>query len=277
MIISIQETHLALPPGYSTDGASEILAIGDIHGMGDHLEEILDHVDGKVPMNGERTVVFLGDLIDRGPQSLRCLDLALSTHNRPYVGRVIGLAGNHENMLRLSLATDKSALATSTAFEIWCANGGVSMLREMQEFTGSALRPGEIRTFLAGPRMEWLVGLQSHFASNNVLFVHAGVHPDMPLKQFLQLPWDASLHNLDEDCHWAWIREPFLDAVPGNGHHGCFVIHGHSPIGLSDQTTTQQQIDRFRLNLDGGTFAIGMTRAALISESEITLIDCWEA
>lgn len=275
--ISIHETSLTLPQGFRTEDSSDILAIGDIHGMADHLAAILDYADGRAPSACNRIVVFMGDLIDRGPQSLRALDLALSAHQRPNVSQVIGLAGNHENMLRLSIARDKSRLVTSSAFEIWRANGGETVLQEIMEITGSAQDAESLEAFLEGPRAAWLAALQSHYFSGNLLFVHAGIHPDTPPHQYLGQPWDVPLHNLDEDYHWAWIREPFLEAVPTHGHHGYFVVHGHSPVGVGDVATTQQQIGRFRLNLDGGSFATGITRAAIIVGQHITLLDCWQS
>ena len=71
-----------------------ILAVGDIHGMYDKLIALMD----KVQFNpDEDLLIFLGDYIDRGQQSLECLDYVMNLQKQ-YPERVICLKGNHEAM-----------------------------------------------------------------------------------------------------------------------------------------------------------------------------------
>lgn len=56
-----------------------ILAVGDIHGMYDKLIKLMDKVQFDP---AEDLLVFLGDYIDRGPQSLECLDYVINLKQR---------------------------------------------------------------------------------------------------------------------------------------------------------------------------------------------------
>ena len=71
-----------------------ILAVGDIHGMYGKLIALME----KVKFNPEEDIlIFLGDYIDRGPQSLECLDYVMDLYKQ-YPERVVPLLGNHEAM-----------------------------------------------------------------------------------------------------------------------------------------------------------------------------------
>ncbi len=72
----------------------KIFAIGDIHGCYDRLKTLM----GKIPIDGLRdTLVFIGDYIDRGPNSVEVVDYLIQLKNR--VPETIFLKGNHEDML----------------------------------------------------------------------------------------------------------------------------------------------------------------------------------
>src|ERR1700757_4632643 len=62
------------------------------------------------------------------------------------------------------------------------------------------------------PRVRaWLESLRASWRSADVLFVHAGVNPQVELEAFLTVPWNMPLARLAEDRHWAWVRWPFLE------------------------------------------------------------------
>lgn len=72
--------------------------IGDIHGHADELEELLLHLDYTKSTHGhyshpERTVIFLGDFIDRGPKQLETLDTVMPMIQH---GAALSIMGNHE-------------------------------------------------------------------------------------------------------------------------------------------------------------------------------------
>ncbi len=113
--------------------------------------------------------------------------------------------------------------------------------------------------------LDWLRALRPHARSGEVLFVHAGVNPKMPLESFLARPWDEPLDRLEERAHWAWVRGPFLDHKPsGEGFSGYFVVHGHTPLDRGHTKGHAEQAQRFRLNLDGGSAVTKQAKMAIL-------------
>ena len=113
--------------------------------------------------------------------------------------------------------------------------------------------------------LNWLRGLRAYYLSGGLLFVHAGINPAIDLHSFLNAPWLTPLRAFDESRHWAWVREPFLRHKPGaTGFSGYFVVHGHTPRDAGCAPLVKDQIARFRLNLDAGSFYTGEAKLALI-------------
>lgn len=241
--------------------------------MADQLNMLLDEFDQIPPTALQRTIIYLGDLIDRGPNSLRAIDLAIETQNRRHVDAVIALAGNHENMLRLAISNSHPESVRDNAARIWISNGGITVLNELIDQNHNISNDTSIRIALGEKRISWLNNLNAAHHNGNLTFVHAGIHPEANIEEFLGRPWDIPLTNLREDRHWAWIREPFLNHRPEQPAHGKFIVHGHSIIARTDNTSNTEQISRFRLNLDGGSFINGVIRAALFSQDSVTLYE----
>ncbi|PZQ94674.1 MAG: hypothetical protein DI533_21725 [Cereibacter sphaeroides] len=263
-------TERSFEIGFVCDPSEELIAIGDIHGYADLLDELLDQIAKISPVPGRvRTVVLLGDLIDRGSQSLRALDLAIGAAER--LGCVVvGLLGNHEQFLRVALEEIDgiSDLAAAT----WVRNGGGAVIQELAaEFPGKDL---DVPTALGAARLMWLKSLQSHYESGDVIAVHAGLNPTISRAEFLSQNWLVNFRMLDEDAHWAWVREPFLDhtPAPGAGHHGMFVVHGHSPPHY-EPAQLEEQVRRARVNLDGGSYSTGRARMLRIVGHQATLFE----
>ena len=113
------------------------------------------------------------------------------------------------------------------------ANGGD---RTVAEFLKTGEQPKDLAELLTLARaslpprvLAWLSSLKPSWRSGQVLFVHAGVNPQVELETFLAVPWNMPLDKLDEDRHWAWVRWPFLEHRPMDGFGGFFVVHGHTP------------------------------------------------
>ncbi|MBE7219662.1 MAG: metallophosphoesterase [Caulobacteraceae bacterium] len=242
---------------------NEIFAIGDIHGGADLLAALLEHARTQPRQAAQRTIVQLGDLIDRGPRTLATLDLMAEAARLAAADTAIGLMGNHEQMLVFALSG--MGYRQAQIYELWIDNGGAAVLRECFGAKWRQ-RPAALREAL-GSRLDLLRGLRSHWRSGDVLFVHAGLAPDMSAETFLAKPWDEGFATPSEDEHWSWIRAPFLQAA---SHHGLFVCHGHSPHdGL--QVPPAAAIARHRLNLDVGSTRTGMARMARFVDSRVTL------
>ncbi len=115
--------------------------------------------------------------------------------------------------------------------------------------------------------LAWLASLSASWRSGQVLFVHAGVNPQVELEAFLAAPWNMALAKLDEDRHWAWVRRPFLDHRPGtDGFSGFFVVHGHTPNDARPKASHADQIAGYRLNLDAGSAMTGIAKMAIIRD-----------
>lgn len=264
----IHSETFSLPFACAED--DELILIGDVHGCANQLEALLDQVAEMPTAPGRRRkLIFLGDLIDRGPASLRALDLAIGAKDRTGADEVIGLMGNHEQMLKIALIDEDDPISKLAA-DIWLGNGGTRVIGEIMEANPG--RSLDVPSSLGADRVAWLDGLVSHHISGQILAVHAGVHPMIPLDGFLAAHWAVNFRQFREEAHWAWVRAPFLDHMPapGDGHHGHFVVHGHTTPS-HDRTSLHAQIARSRLNLDGGSFASGEVRMARIVGTDCTL------
>ena len=258
---------LTLPRAVEPD--VEIVVVGDIHGRADLLDALLGAVAATPLGEPVRRLVFTGDLVDRGPDSLGALKLAREGGELIGAAETIGLMGNHEILMRMALDPAVPPKVGQAALRVWLGNGGGAVVEQLLD-----ARPpkGEARRALEALRsatpewvLAWLAGLRPHYRSGDVLFVHAGINPKQPLETALARPWDEPLDQLDDRAHWAWVRGPFLDYKPGeNGFSGYFVVHGHTPLDRGSTRSHAEQVARFRLNLDGGSAMTGVAKMAIL-------------
>lgn len=203
-------------------------AIGDIHGCSDLLDALLDRIDAHA--NGrERRLVFLGDYIDRGPDSAAVLR-TISRLQWSEPDRVTCLMGNHERMLLDALTTEESALH-------WLANGGEATLDSFGAREAADL---------PRPILDWIEGLPTLHSDAMHWYVHAGLRPGIPAQ--------------DSDDHdRLWIRDSFLDREHDFGRH---VVHGHTP-----QRNGRPERLRYRTNLDTGAVYGGALTAGVFTDA----------
>jgi serine/threonine protein phosphatase 1 len=275
MSVVVERRGFLLPLGVSPE--AEVFAVGDIHGRSDLLVALIDEAAREPKLRDKRTIVFLGDLVDRGSDSLGAIDLAMAAKARIGADEAIALMGNHEGMMRLALDPETPLDDAIDALETWIANGGD---RTMAEFVKTEEPPEYLDDMLTEARSSlpprvhaWLSSLRASWRSGQVLFVHAGVNPQAELETFLAVPWNTPLAKLDEDRHWAWVRRPFLDHRPGpEGFSGFFVIHGHTPNDARPKASHADQIAGFRLNLDAGSVLTGIAKMAIIRDRHAEVI-----
>jgi serine/threonine protein phosphatase 1 len=274
MSVAIERRGFSLPLGVSPE--AEIFVVGDIHGRSDLLAALIDEAAREPKLRDTRAIVFLGDLVDRGPDSLGAIDLAIGAKARVGADEAIALMGNHETMMRLSLDPETPQDDAIDAFETWMANGGD---RTVAEFLKPGAQPKGLAELLTHARaslpprvLAWLSSLKPSWRSGQVLFVHAGVNPQVELETFLAAPWNMPLDTLDEDCHWAWVRWPFLKHRPIAGFGGFFVVHGHTPNDARRDPSHADQITGFRLNLDAGSAMTGVAKMAVLRDSQAEVI-----
>ncbi len=272
MAAVVDRRTFALPRSVAPD--VEVFAIGDLHGRTDLLRALLDEAALEPRRRERRVLVFLGDLVDRGPDSLGTIDLAIGGAAVIRADEAVFLMGNHEAMMRLALDPRSPWDHALEALQTWLRNGGGAVVREFARFDAVPHGPEELLTIIRVALPErirlWLGGLQANWRSDGALFVHAGVNPNIELERFLSRPWNTPLCDLDEDMHWAWVRWPFLEASPGkDGFGGYFVVHGHTPNDARRNASHEDQIRAFRLNLDAGSGRTGVAKMGVLRGDEV--------
>jgi serine/threonine protein phosphatase 1 len=208
---------------------AEILyAISDIHGRLDMLERAYDAIVAHAAGRPAR-VVFLGDAIDRGPQSKGCVDRLIAGAGAANFGPQIDLIGNHEAFLLAAVDGDERTA------ERWLANGGEETLRSY----GLAAPSLEalVGFHLPHSHVHWYGALRYAHETDTHIFVHAGLPPGATLAE--------ALATEEGRRHLIWIRHLFLDAEHDFGKH---IVHGHSPTGRVDF----HEDPPFRTNIDSG-------------------------
>ena len=128
MSVVVERRGFSLPLGVSPE--AEIFAVGDIHGRSDLLAALVDEAAREPKLRDKRTIVFLGDFVDRGPDSLGAIDLAMAAKARVGADEAIALMGNHETMMRLALDPETPWEDAIDAFDTWLGNGGDQTVAE---------------------------------------------------------------------------------------------------------------------------------------------------
>jgi serine/threonine protein phosphatase 1 len=237
----------AAPPGLT------LYVVGDIHGRSDLLYNLLRKIAfnaARLPPTEQRELIFLGDYIDRGPDSKGVLNLVLSTIAEHDFWRVTALKGNHEAALLQFLEdpglwptwSEFGARETLTSYGVTPPDrqaGEADWKRASREL--AAAMPIAHRTFLE--RLElWA-------ERGDYLCVHAGVRPGAPLT-------DQSEQDL------LWIREDFLRS---ERRLAKVIVHGHTPA-------EEAYLGDHRIGLDTGAYATGVLTAVKLQGADRTLI-----
>jgi serine/threonine protein phosphatase 1 len=176
-----------------------LYAIGDIHGSLEALERLMEKIS---PDLSRDRLLFVGDYIDRGPQSRGVVDYIIRLQNLAPPGQIICLKGNHEAMFLDFLAGGPA--------EMFLVNGGLATLDNYWEDDwldrdGLALPPDHARFYQ---------DLQPYYETPDYIFVHAGLKPGVPLPE-----------QVEDDL--LWIRGEFIASPEDFGRR---VIFGHTPF-----------------------------------------------
>jgi|KBSSwiStaDraftv2_1062776.scaffolds.fasta_scaffold229682_2 serine/threonine protein phosphatase 1 len=250
---------------FRVDGKS-VFAIGDVHGCADQLSSLIEQATELAASSATR-LIFLGDLICRGPSGLGALARWSAPSLDAAFAHVHRLAGNHEQLLMLSIGGGDVA---ESARSKWMTMDGDTFVNELRHNTGRPDAP-LTRSLVADAAgetvMQRLDNLEQHVRLGNVIFVHGGIDPARDAATALAAPWTVFGGN-----HWAWIQQPFLAWRGGFG--GLIVVHGHTPpakhrmlSGYPDPHVLQHD----RLCLDGGSALTGIVTAAQIEDGRYRL------
>jgi serine/threonine protein phosphatase 1 len=171
-------------------------AIGDIHGCHEQLLEMLATIESSWP--GGR-IVFLGDYVDRGPDSKAVVDRVMAGPTKPN-WEWTALKGNHEAMM-------VAAVKFGDHVAGWLENGGVETI---DPYDGQ----------IADTVLHWMEKLPVILVDPYRIFVHAGVDETQPLERQREqtLLWSRPVEGRSGQ-YW--------------GRHVC---HGHTPAAENPVT-----------------------------------------
>jgi serine/threonine protein phosphatase 1 len=221
-----------IPPG------RRVYAVGDIHGHLDLLDRLLASIEAddaaRPPMRA--TLLFLGDLVDRGPDSRGVIDRLMRL---PESGtECVFLSGNHDEVFARAAGGEREAMArlhrmggreTALSYGITAEEYDRGSFEDLAALLHSRV-PAEHVAFLRTLADSHQVG--------DYFFVHAGVRPRTPLRD-------------QKPEHLRWIRDEFLSS---RACHGAMVVHGH---------TVSEEVEMLpnRIGIDTGAFRTGRLTA----------------
>ena len=224
---------------------SRAYAVGDIHGRLDLLNDLLARIEEDIASrpSARNFIIFLGDLIDRGPESAGVVE-RLRTYRHDAVSTIF-LCGNHEEVLLRLLAGEAGILSSWVKFGgAECAESyGIEAATLDRLDETSALEA--IRANVPQSHSEFLQSFADTFRFGDYIFVHAGIRPGIALEE--QEPFDLR-----------WIRDPFLS---DDKEHGFVVVHGHTIVPAVEER-------RNRIGIDTGAYRSGILTALAIEEDQ---------
>lgn len=171
-------------------------AIGDIHGCIEPMRRLLTRIEA---YSSGGTVVFLGDYVDRGPDSKGVIDLVMDgPKNDGWVW--VALKGNHEDMM-------VGAIDGQYEMDWWVGNGGAQTILS---YEGKPIPE----------HVEWLRDLPLKHADQHRIYAHAGLDETVPFSE-------------QTEQTLLWSRKPPHYSGEYWGKH---LVHGHTPSDRNPQT-----------------------------------------
>ena len=220
-------------------------AIGDVHGEIGKLDRLIDHIREDVERLGAvHRIVFLGDLVDRGPDSRGVVERVKALCSS---GEAVAVKGNHEEMMLHALDQRESI-----GIYFWAENGGDETILSYVRANGYA---DDFRDAIDPEHVGWLRGLPAivRDEARKLVFVHGGIDP-------------ATFPNCTDEVRM-WTRsQKFFD--PGRWParpelEGVVVVHGHTPTHDFKPHSNPR-----RINVDTGACFGGPLTAAVLAPGE---------
>jgi serine/threonine protein phosphatase 1 len=216
----------ALPP--------RTYAIGDVHGRLDLLRSAVDAISNHLDRPAFR-VIFLGDYVDRGPDSRGVIDFLMELQKQ---WPVTCLKGNHEELMLQALTNPGGGRLSR-----WVEYGGGATLKSYGLTPDDDLTAG-----VPAEHLRWMSSLPRTTGDRHRIYVHAGLMPGTPVHR-----------QNDQTC--LWIRERFLQA--NAKEFEAHVVHGHTPVWEGKPDAAEPELLDHRTNLDTAAFATGVLSVAI--------------
>ena len=239
-------------PARAPAGAA-LYVIGDIHGRSDLLAALLRKIDAdaaRLAADAARELIFLGDYVDRGPDSRGVMDLIVEARRRPAPWSATALMGNHEQTLM-------QFLVDPDIWPSWSEFGARETLNSYgvpppprgsapEDWAKASAALGEA---LPADHRALLRSMPLAVERGDYLCAHAGVRPGLPLEA-----------QSEQDL--LWIRDDFLRS---ERRLEKVIVHGHTPA-------EEAFVGDHRIGLDTGAYATGLLTAIRLVDAEQTLI-----
>ena len=239
---------------YHAPDGLRIYAIGDVHGYRDALESMHDAIADDLLQRPPKHahIVYLGDYVDRGPDSKGVIDYLITRRDRGDGIDKTFLLGNHEAAMMYFYASNDSDKHAR-----WLKWGGVETVQSYgidvtyPDAPAAYARASDaFRAALPPAHVDFLAALQTHVMLGDYVFAHAGTHPETPLHK-------------QKKGHLLTMREPFL-----NWEHPVpfCTVHGHT-------ISETPQVKHHRIGVDTGLYAGGKLTAAVIEGSGVRFLE----
>jgi serine/threonine protein phosphatase 1 len=230
---------------WQVPAGERVYAIGDIHGRADLLDKLLDRIDFDNEQRGaaDTTLVFLGDLPDRGPDSRGVIERLIALEASPR--KAVFIAGNHEELLIRVWEGDRPTAATFHR-----AGGRETLMSygvsgETYDGWDLGMVTEETGRLIPVEHIDFLRRFKDWHVQGDYAFVHAGIRPGFDIE--------------DQDAaDLRWIRGDFTRS---DVDHGRMIIHGHT---ITDDVDEQSN----RIGIDTGAYASGVLTAIGLEGSE---------
>ena len=222
-------------------------AIGDVHGELARLDELLRQIRADAVVRKDpHKIVFLGDLIDRGPDSRGVIERAMRLQAET-PDQVIAVRGNHEELMLHAYDREETM-----GLYHWASNGGDETIASYEAVNGQG---DHWRTAIDREHIEWLRALPTiaHDEARRIAFVHGGIDP-------------AAFPHCEDGVRM-WTRsEKFFN--PGRWPRraeleGLLVVHGHTPTH-----DFAPYVHPRRINVDTGVCYGGPLTAVVLGPGE---------
>lgn len=219
----------------SVPSGERVYAIGDIHGRLDLLTRLHQSIaaDARKAGPARNAVIYLGDYIDRGPDSRGVVETLTRQPLTGFESR--HLRGNHEDWLLRFLEGSEDGMD-------WTMNGGDATLESYgvavdfrRAGGGLEVARQQLRERMPPRHASFFRGLEASHVVGDYIFVHAGIRPGVALEE----------QDADD---LMWIRGEFLNS---RADHGKVVVHGHSP-------DRDVQMEENRIGIDTAAYATGV-------------------
>ena len=235
----------------SVPAGERFYVVGDIHGRCDLFDALIEAIeeDDRQAGQADTTVVLLGDLVDRGPESARVIETARQWGERR---KLRYIAGNHEEMF-LESFEDKEMLRH------FLKHGGKQTVlsygikKKRYNELGMKELQAELHELVPDTHRKFLADMEDMVIAGDYVFVHAGINPRHPVEE-------------QKASDLRWIRDRFLQHREPFSH---VVVHGHTIFEDIEHTP-------HRIGIDTGAFRTGRLTALVLEGDQRRVITAHE-